>query len=379
MSLLNRINAELKGDRVIWAILAVLSVFSILVVYSSTGTLAWRERGGDTEAYLFKHSMILAMGLALAYLAYLMHYRRYAKLAPILLLAAVPLLLLTIMFGAEINDARRWIVIPGLGLSFQTSDFAKIALIVYVAREISSKQDYIKDWKQAFVPIIVPVLIVCGLIAPANLSTAVLLMGVCIGMMFVGRVSLKYIGLLLLLGVVLFSALIFLGEFFPDYIRVGTWTSRITDFTENPQGSFQVQQAKIAIANGEWIGNGPGNSIQRNFLPSPYADFIYAVICEEYGFIGGATIIALYVVLFFRVTRLVTKSPKAFGAMMATGLTLLLVMQAFANIAVSVHLVPVTGLSLPMVSMGGTSTLFSCIAFGMILSVSKHIEATAEE
>ncbi len=379
MSLLNRINAELKGDRVIWAILAVLSVFSILVVYSSTGTLAWRERGGDTEAYLFKHTMILAMGLALAYLAYLMHYRRYAKLAPLLLLAAVPLLLLTIMFGAEINDARRWIVIPGLGLSFQTSDFAKIALIVYVAREISSKQDYIKDWKQAFVPIIVPVLIVCGLIAPANLSTAVLLMGVCIGMMFVGRVSLKYIGLLLLLGVVLFSALIFLGEFFPDYIRVGTWTSRITDFTENPQGSFQVQQAKIAIANGEWIGNGPGNSIQRNFLPSPYADFIYAVICEEYGFIGGATIIALYVVLFFRVTRLVTKSPKAFGAMMATGLTLLLVMQAFANIAVSVHLVPVTGLSLPMVSMGGTSTLFSCIAFGMILSVSKHIEATAEE
>ncbi len=379
MSFLNRINAELKGDRVIWAILAVLSVFSILVVYSSTGTLAWRERGGDTEAYLFKHTMILAMGLALAYLAYLMHFRRYAKLAPLLLLAAVPLLLLTIMFGAEINDARRWIVIPGLGLSFQTSDFAKIALIVYVAREISSKQDYIKDWKQAFVPIIVPVLIVCGLIAPANLSTAVLLMGVCIGMMFVGRVSLKYIGLLLLLGVVLFSALIFLGEFFPDYIRVGTWTSRITDFTENPQGSFQVQQAKIAIANGEWIGNGPGNSIQRNFLPSPYADFIYAVICEEYGFIGGATIIALYVVLFFRVTRLVTKSPKAFGAMMATGLTLLLVMQAFANIAVSVHLVPVTGLSLPMVSMGGTSTLFSCIAFGMILSVSKHIEATAEE
>lgn len=378
MSLLNRINAELKGDRVIWAILAVLSVFSILVVYSSTGTLAWRERGGDTEAYLFKHTMILAMGLALAYLAYLMHYRRYAKIAPILLLAAVPLLLLTIMFGAEINDARRWIVIPGLGLSFQTSDFAKLALIVYVAREISSKQDYIKDWKQAFVPIIVPVLIVCGLIAPANLSTAVLLMVVCIGMMFVGRVSLKYIGLLLLLGVVLFSALIFLGEFFPNYIRVDTWTSRITDFIENPQGSFQIQQAKIAIANGEWIGNGPGNSIQRNFLPSPYADFIYAVICEEYGFVGGALIVVLYVVLFFRVTRLVTKSPKAFGAMMATGLTMLLVMQAFANIAVSVHLVPVTGLSLPMISMGGTSTLFSCLAFGMILSVSKHIEATAE-
>ncbi len=378
MSLLNRINAELKGDRVIWAIVALLSIFSILVVYSSTGKLAWSERDGNTESFLFKHTMILVFGLTLTYLAYLMHYRRYAKWAPVLLVIAVPLLLLTIAFGAEINEARRWLVVPGLGLTFQTSDFAKLALVVYVAREISSKQDYIKDWKQAFVPIIVPVLIVCGLIAPANLSTAVLLMGVCIGMMFVGRVSLKYIGLLLLLGVVLFSALIFLGEFYPDYIRVGTWTSRMKDFVENPQGSFQIQQAKIAIANGEWFGNGPGNSMQRNFLPSPYADFIYAVICEEYGIVGGSLIIVLYVVLFFRVTRLVTKSPKAFGAMMATGLSLLLVMQAFANIAVSVHLVPVTGLSLPMISMGGTSIVFSCIAFGMILSVSKHIEATAE-
>ncbi|MBX2926362.1 MAG: FtsW/RodA/SpoVE family cell cycle protein [Saprospiraceae bacterium] len=378
MTLLNRINAELKGDRVIWAIVAVLAIFSVLVVYSSTGTLAWRERGGNTEAYLFKHTMILGLGLTLTYLTYLMHFRRFAKWAPILLLVTVPLLLLTIAYGVEINDARRWLTIPGLGLSFQTSDFAKIALIIYVAREISSKQDYIKDWKHAFVPIIVPVLIVCGLIAPANLSTAVLLMGICIGMMFIGRVSLKYIGLLVLLGVVLFSALIFMGEFFPEYIRVGTWVSRMTDFVDNPQGSFQVQQAKIAIANGEWLGNGPGNSMQRNFLPSPYSDFIFAIICEEYGALGGTVIVLLYVALFFRVTRLVTKSAKTFGAMLAVGLTLLLVMQAFANIAVSVHLVPVTGLSLPMISMGGTSTLFSCIAFGIILSVSKHIEATAE-
>jgi cell division protein FtsW len=378
MALLNRINAELKGDRVIWAIVAVLAIFSVLVVYSSTGTLAWRERGGNTEAYLFKHTLILGLGLTLTYITYLMHFRRFAKWAPVLLLITVPLLLLTIAYGVEINDARRWLVIPGLNLSFQTSDFAKLALIIYVAREISSKQDYIKDWKHAFVPIIVPVLIVCGLIAPANLSTAVLLMGICIGMMFIGRVSLKYIGLLLLLGVVLFSALIFLGEFFPEYIRVGTWVSRMKDFVDNPQGSFQVQQAKIAIANGEWFGNGPGNSMQRNFLPSPYSDFIFAIICEEYGAIGGTVIVLLYVALFFRVTRLVTKSAKTFGAMLAVGLTLLLVMQAFANIAVSVHLVPVTGLSLPMISMGGTSTLFSCIAFGMILSVSKHIEATAE-
>jgi cell division protein FtsW len=378
MSVLNRINAELKGDRVIWAIVAILSIISVLVVYSSTGTLAWRQKDGNTEAFLFKHSIILVGGLVLTYLAYLMHYRRYAKWAPYLMVMAVPLLALTIMFGAEINDAKRWLVIPGLGISFQTSDFAKMALIIYLAREISARQDVIKEWRQAFVPLIVPVLLVCGLIAPANLSTSVMLMGVSIAMMFVGRIALKYIGLLFVLGIVLFATLIMIGEYLPDHVRVGTWTARMQEFMDNPRGSYQVQQAKIAIANGEWFGNGPGNSVQRNFLPSPYADFIYAVICEEYGMIGGMIIILLYVGLFVRVTRLVTKSPKAFGAMLAMGLTLLLVLQAFANIAVSVHLVPVTGLPLPMISMGGTSVIFACIAFGIILSVSKHIEALTE-
>ncbi len=378
MSLLNRINAELKGDRVIWAVVALLSIISVLVVYSSTGRLAWTERNGNTEAYLFKHTLILAFGLALTYLAYLTHFRKYAKAAPYLLVIAVPLLLFTIMFGTEINDAKRWLEIPFIGLSFQTSDFAKIALVVYVAREITRHQDYIKNFKEAFLPIIVPVLLVCLLIAPANLSTAVLLLGVCMCMMFIGRVSVKYIFLLLGLGIVAFALLIFIGEYFPDYVRVGTWASRVKDFVENPQGSFQVQQAKIAIANGEWFGVGPGNSIQRNFLPSPHADFVYAVICEEYGFLGGAFVVILFVLLFHRVTRLVTKGSKTFGAMMAMGLALLIVMQAFANIAVSVHLVPVTGLSLPIISMGGTSVIFSCIAFGMILSVSKHVEATGE-
>jgi cell division protein FtsW len=378
MSVLNRINAELKGDRVIWAIVAILSIISVLVVYSSTGTLAWRQKDGNTEAFLFKHSVILVGGLVLTYLAYLTHYRRYAQWAPYLMVVAVPLLAITILFGAEINDAKRWLVVPGLGISFQTSDFAKLALIIYLAREISARQDVIKDWRQAFVPLIVPVLLVCGLIAPANLSTSVMLMGVSIAMMFVGRIALKYIGLLFLLGIILFATLIMIGEYLPDYVRVGTWTSRMQDFIDNPRGSYQVQQAKIAIANGEWFGNGPGNSVQRNFLPSPYADFIYAVICEEYGLLGGIVIILLYVGLFVRATRLVTKSPKAFGAMLAMGLTLLLVLQAFANIAVSVHLVPVTGLALPMISMGGTSVVFSCIAFGIILSVSKHIEALTE-
>lgn len=377
MSIGTRIYAELRGDRSIWAIMAVLSIFSILVVYSSTGTLAYREMAGNTETLLIKHFMIVVGGLFLAYLAHLVHYLRYSKAAPFLLLLSVPLLVYTIAFGADINDARRWITVPFVGITFQTSDFAKLALILYVARAISSKQDYIKDFNSAFLPIIVPVLIICGLIAPADLSSAILLFFTCVCMMFVGRVALQYIVLLLLLGIVVFAMLVLLGEFFPEIIRSETWVSRVRDFVDKPDGGYQVQQAKIAMANGEWFGLGPGNSIQRNYLPSPYSDFIYAIVVEEYGIFIGILIILLYVLLFFRATRLVTKSPKAFGAMLAMGLSISLVLQAFINIAVSVHLVPVTGVTLPMISMGGTSILFTCISFGMILSVSKYIESVS--
>ncbi|MCB0565640.1 MAG: FtsW/RodA/SpoVE family cell cycle protein [Phaeodactylibacter sp.] len=377
MSLGTRIYAELRGDRTIWTIIAVLSIFSILVVYSSTGTLAYREMSGNTEALLMKHFMIVAGGLFLTYLAHLLHYMRYSKIAPYLLMLSVPLLIYTIAFGADINDARRWITVPFVSITFQTSDFAKLALILFVARAISSKQDYIKDFNSAFLPIIVPVLGICGLIAPADLSSAILLFFTCVSMMFVGRVALQYIGLLLLLGIVVFAMLVLLGEFFPEVIRSETWVSRVRDFVDQPDGGYQVQQAKIAMANGEWLGLGPGNSIQRNYLPSPYSDFIYAIIVEEYGIFTGMLIILLYVLLFFRATRLVTKSPKAFGAMLAIGLSISMVLQAFINIAVSVHLVPVTGVTLPMISMGGTSILFTCLSFGMILSVSKYIESVS--
>ncbi|NRB65102.1 MAG: FtsW/RodA/SpoVE family cell cycle protein [Saprospiraceae bacterium] len=370
-----RLNAELKGDKAIWAIIVIMAVFSLLAVYSSTGTLAYKYRGGDTEAFLLKHGFILFGGVLLTYLCHNMSYMTFNRAAPVLLVISVPLLIYTMAFGVETNEARRWIEIPLVGVTFQTSDFAKLALIIYVARAISAKQVYIKDLGSAFLPIIVPILIICGLIAPSDLSTAVLLFFICVMMMFVGRVSIKYILLLLLLGVMVFSVLIALGDIFPEFIRSATWKSRIREFVLEEGGGYQVQQAKIAIANGEWLGRGPGNSIQRNYLPSPYADFIYAIICEEYGIFGGALILLLYVMLFFRITRLITKSPKAFGAMVALGLSLLLIIQAFINIAVSVHLVPVTGLTLPMISMGGTSVLFTCIAFGIILSVSKYVEA----
>lgn len=378
-SFVARINAELRGDRVIWAIIALVSIFSIMAVYSSTGTLAYRERGGNTEAFLFKHLIILGVGLLMAYICHLLHYMKYHRWAPTLFLLAIPMLFYTLTLGADINEAKRWVMIPYVGISFQTSDFAKLALIIFVARSISTKQDYIKDFNSAFLPIIVPVLLICGLIAPANLSTALLLFLTCLGMMFVGRVSIRYIFLLLMLGLVVFSILIFIGQAMPEVVRVETWTSRMQEFMYNPDGGHQSMQAKIAIANGEWFGLGPGNSIQRNYLPSPYSDFIYSIICEEYGLIGGGVIILLYVLFFFRITRLVTKSPKAFGAILAMGLGIMLVLQALVNIAVAVNLVPVTGVTLPMISMGGTSLMFTCIAFGIILSVSKYIESVATD
>lgn len=370
----NKISSELRGDKVIWAIMILLGMFSILAVYSATGSLAYKEANSGTETFLVRHGLILFIGFLMAYIVHLLHYMTFSRSAPILLLISIPLLFYTLLFGAEINDARRWISIPFLDLTFQSSDFAKLALLIYVARAISVKQDYIKDFNSAFVPIILPIVIVCGLIAPADLSTALLLFFTCLVMMFVGRVSTKYLVLLILVGVVVFAFLILIAQLFPDFVRVETWISRVNDFINNPDGGYQVRQSKIAIASGEIFGNGPGNSIQRNYLPAPYSDFIFAIICEEYGLLGGLSIIFLYLFLFIRVIRLVTKSPKAFGSLLAFGLTLSMVVQAFANIAVSVHLVPVTGLTLPLVSMGGTSILFTCIAFGIILSVSKFIE-----
>jgi cell division protein FtsW len=369
---------NLSGDKTIWLIVLLLAMCSVLAVYSASGMLAY-QNSGSTEMYLAKHFILLIIGLGIMYGASQVNYTRYSKIAPLLILLAVPLLLYTMFLGAEVNDARRWITVPVIGLTFQTSDFARIALIVFVARSISKKQDVIKDFKNAFVPIILPVILVCALIAPANLSTAALLFITCLMMMFVGRVAMKYIGLMFLMGIVVMGLVLFLGSFFPEFARVETWVSRINEFLNNSDGGYQIQQAKIAIADGGWLGVGPGNSEQRNCLPYPYADFIYAIICEEYGLFGGLAIIALYFGLFLRCTAIVTKCPKAFGAMLAIGFCLNLVIQAFANIAVSLHLVPVTGLTLPLVSMGGTSMLFTCIAFGMILSVSKYIEQATRE
>ena len=373
---ISNLKTELKGDRVIWVLISLMTLVSLLGVYSSTGSLSHKEQGGNTEYYLVKQGFIVLFGFFIMYVLHRLHYLRFHRIAPFLFIVAIPLLIFTLAFGVDINSARRWIEIPVLGFTFQSSDFARLALILYLARTISSKQSNIKDFKSAFLPLILPVIIICFLIAPADLSTALLLFSSCIAMMFVGRVAVKYILMLVLLAIIAFSILILLGHFFPDMVRLATWIERIREFTTDSDGGFQVQQSKVAIANGGFFGMGPGQSIQRNFLPSSYADFIYAILVEEYGLLGGLFVISLYMGFFFRITRLVTKSTKAFGAMVVTGLGFSFVFQAFINIAVATHLVPVTGVTLPMISLGGTSIIMNCISLGIILSVSKFVESS---
>ncbi len=374
MNAINNIYDNLKGDKTIWFIITLLVFCSILAVYSAVGHEAAIKRSGNTEYYLIKHSLLLVLGIAAMYLSYRFNYMFYSKIAPLLLIISIPLLFYTIFFGPEINDARRWLEIPLIDQKFQTSDLARLALVMYIARSIAKKQDVIKDLRSAFIPLIIPVVGVCMLIAPSDLSTAALLFATCLLMMIIGRVSLKYVFLLMILGLAGLSLLVIIGTAFPEWVRLDTWISRINEFFGGAEGGYQIIQSKIAIASGEIFGVGPGNSLQRNYLPYAYADFIFAIICEEYGMVGAVTLILLYLGLLFRCTSMVTRCPKTFGSILAIGLCLNVVIQAFANMAVSVHLVPVTGLTLPIISMGGTSILFTCISLGIILSVSRYVE-----
>jgi cell division protein FtsW len=375
--------SKTKGDVVIWIIVFLLSLFSLLAVYSSTGTMAYKYQSGNTEYYMFKHFFLMCFGLVMLYLCHKINYKYYSRVAQIMLWASVPLLIFTYMAGANINQAPRWINLPVINLSFQTSDLAKLALIMYTARMLSKKQEVISDFRKGTLPIILPAIIICALIAPANLSTAAVLFATCLLIMFIGRMNFKHIALIIFSGLIFVSVTIFtlhkVGQATGHkFGRVETWVSRIENFFgDNPkEEDFQSQQAKIAVATGGLFGKGPGNSVQKNFLPNPYSDFIFAIIIEEYGYIGGLFLIFLYMLLLYRSIRIVVKSPKAFGALLAVGLCFSLVLQAFVNMGVAVHIFPVTGLTMPLVSMGGTSLWFTSIAFGIILSVSRDIEET---
>ena len=391
------LHTKTRGDKVIWGVVVLLSLVSLLAVYSSTGLLAYKMYKGDTEVYLFRQFAFIVIGILIIYFAHQVNYIIYSKVARILFLISIPLLVYTLFFGVKLNEGSRWIRLPIINLTFQTSDLAKLALFMYLSRLLSKKQDVIKDFKKGFVPVITPVAIICLLIAPANLSTALLIGATSLLLMFIGRVSMKH--LLLTVSVAMVPVLILIltavirhgnGDTPPVtksktenrsslFVRVDTWVNRVQTFIyaskENAEdNNYQVTQAKIAIAKGGWAGLGPGNSQQRNFLPHPYSDFIYAIIIEEYGLTGGAFIIFIYLVFLFRSIQIFRKCPFAFGAFLALGLSFTLAIQAIANMAVNVNLFPVTGVTLPLVSMGGSSFLFTCLAIGIILSVARNAE-----
>lgn len=377
---MNKILDKVKGDRPIWMIVILLSVFSLLTVYSSTGSLAYRFRSGNTEYYLIKHLIIIILGLGLMFVAHKIKYTYYSRISQLAIFIAVPLLILTMFRGTTINEANRWLTLPIINISIQSSDIAKLAIIMYLARLLTKKQETIKDFKSSFLPVVLPVLIICGLIMPSNFSTAAVLFTTCVVLMFIGRVRFKYI--MAMIGIGLFAVSLFIAIVLnmPDSGRVRTWENRINTFTNADTGdNYQIDQSKIAIATGGIFGKLPGNSTQRNFLPHAYSDFIYAIIIEEYGLIGGFIVLILYMMLLYRGARIAHKSPGTFGALLAAGLSFSLVFQAMINMAVAVNLLPVTGQPLPMVSMGGTSMWFTSLAIGIILSVSKTIEENESE
>jgi len=382
------IRKYIGGDRIIWAVIIVLSLYSLLSVYSTSGILVFRNPGSSPTYYVFRHGLLLMAGLFMVYLTHLIPYRYFSRLSQILVIIVIPLLIATLIIGEDVNQASRRLAV--FGFTFQTSDLAKLALIMYVARMLSQKQNEIRDLKKAFLPMIIPVGIICVLIMTEDLSTALILMATCVILMFIGRIKKRYLASAFLAGIIVIVSYIGIVVLThnetsvpasnetsvpaDNETRVPTWKNRWRAFIHKESEPYQVEQAKIAIASGGFLGKFPGNSTQRNFLPHSYSDYIYAVIIEEYGLIlGGIPILLLYLILLYRAGVLVRKSTRTFQAFLAVGLTLGLILQAMVHMAVAVNLLPVTGQPLPLVSMGGTSRIITCISLGIILSVSKGI------
>jgi cell division protein FtsW len=371
----------IKGDKVIWIVAIILSAFSILAVYSATSTLVFKQKVWNTEFYLLKHFGLLVIGFFLMYLVHLVQFRYFARIAQILYVISIPLLAYTLFFGEEINEAKRWILIPGLNLTFQSSDLAKIALILFVARIMGGREVDINNWKSVVMLLFLPIFIIIGLIAPAGNSTAGLLLLICFLMLYYGGVSGKilsrFVGYSVVGLIVLFG---FLALVKPDSTRINTLNTRIQYFLfEDVQPGSHEEQAMIAIANGRLFGKMPGHSTQKYRLPHPYSDSLYPFFIEEYGLLGGIVILLMFLILLFRGIRIAIRAPGKFSGLAALGITLMLVFQAFMHIMVAVRLFPTTGQPLPFLSMGGTSILFAFFAMGILLSISREVYSKDEE
>jgi len=372
----------LKGDKVIWAIMFLLSLLSILVVYSAVVTLAHKYKQGNSEYYLYKHFLLITVGFGIAYVFHKLKYTLFSRVAQIGFIVCIPLLVYTLLKGVSAGEANRWIEIPGLKLTFQSSDLAKLMLILYVARVLTIKAKQLIDFKSVFKYLLIPIGVICALILPANFSTAAILFFNCLLLMFLGgihiKIILKILGICILVGTLFFTIVWFAPNSIPGG-RGSTWKARIENFNSgDAKSNYQSEQAKIAIAGGI-IGKGPGNSTQRAFLPQASSDFIYAIIIEEYGLLTGFVILFLYMILLYRGIKILRDNEKPFGGYVAIGLSFSLVFQALVNMAVAVNLFPVTGQPLPLISMGGTSIWFTMITLGIILSISKSVEDKFEE
>ena len=404
---MNVINKTMRGDKVIWIVALILGVISLIVVYSATSALAVSKYEGDTGRVLMKHLGMLLFGFVMMIIGSRINYKRYAKIALLLMIPCLALLLYTLVFGRNINDASRSISVGGF--SFQPSEMAKIILITYLARQLIMMEGSVYNFKDFLLKLALPILVTAALIFSENLSTAVILVAVCMVLLFIGRV--KFLHLLALVGLCIVGMAAYLGydaiktnidnkhsrvaqqemvigekveTYKEKQNRIQTWSNRLKSMGEDKEKvdpfddkHMQRTYADIAVASSSIFGKGPGKSEQRNFLPHPYSDFIYAIIIEEYGLIGGVIVLMLYVILFTRVLRIVIKRPLTFGSLMAFGLGFLIILQAMVNMGVSIGLLPVTGQPLPFVSMGGTSLMATGLIIGMILSVTRSIEDEA--
>lgn len=372
-----RRNLVFKGDKVLWYVIIGLMIASVMVVYSSTGRLAYRVKDGNTTFFLMKQLFLMGGCLVLILGLQSIHYKVFLAFSRVVLGMGLIFLLWAKFAGTNLNDADRWITIPLIGFTFQPSELAKLGIIMYTARIIAFYQTDRCCSDEALKSVLLFVGPLILLIFLDNFSTSLLIGLICLTMLAVGRLRLKLlvasVGVLLgLVGLILVLA--FTVPQFEKIGRVATIKSRVTEFFAGSSGnedySYQSVQAKIAVAKGGLVGVGPGNSEQRNFLPHPYSDFIFAIIIEEYGLIGGGIVMLLYLTVLYRVWVIVKRCTQSFPILLVTGLGLSIVFQAFINMGVCVGLFPVTGQPLPLVSMGGTSLLFTSAAFGMILSVS---------
>lgn len=370
------ISKHIKGDKFTWAIILVFAFMSFLAVYSASTNLVYVVGKGTAFGHFLRHGIIIAIGFVIIYIVHKIPYRFSRPISKLGLVFSVLLLVFAALKGTTIAgaNASRWIQLPVVGISFQPSTFALVVLMVYVASYLAENYGKKINFSESLLYLWLPVGIIVGLIIPSNLSTAALLCASVGILAFIGRYPMKYLLSILVMGIIALAFFLLLAKAFPDMFpnRVDTWISRIESFVgdADKEKDYQIERAKMAIAKGGIMGEGAGKSTMKNFLPQSSSDFIYAIIAEEYGSLGALIIMILYIFLLIRIVIISQKAKTIFGQLLTLGVGLPIILQALINMGVAVELLPVTGQNLPLISSGGTSIWMTCLALGLILSVS---------